>query len=63
LRVGSQIMERSTDVPRELVLIIQALIILFVMVDQLKPFLNRMKAKFGKKASDSSKLNNSNGVA
>ncbi|MGI9875206.1 ABC transporter permease [Vibrio pomeroyi] len=63
LRVGSQIMERSTDVPRELVLIIQALIILFVMVDQLKPFLNRIKVKYGKKASDSSQLTNSNGVA
>jgi simple sugar transport system permease protein len=42
LRVGSQIMERSTDVPREIVLIIQALIILFVMVDSLKPSMNKL---------------------
>ncbi|EHI9241247.1 ABC transporter permease [Vibrio vulnificus] len=46
LRVGSQIMERSTDVPREIVLIIQALIILFVMVEHIKPFAIRLLNKF-----------------
>ncbi|MEC4593825.1 ABC transporter permease [Nitrospirillum amazonense] len=37
LRVGAQAMERATDVPREVVLVIQALIILFVVSDRLAP--------------------------
>ncbi|WP_044560542.1 ABC transporter permease [Azospirillum sp. B4] len=37
LRVGAQAMERTTDVPREVVLVIQALIILFVVSDRLVP--------------------------
>jgi ABC-type uncharacterized transport system permease subunit len=37
LRIGAQAMERSTDVSREMVLVIQALIILFVVTDRLLP--------------------------
>ncbi|MDE1145065.1 MAG: hypothetical protein PW843_00395 [Azospirillaceae bacterium] len=37
LRVGAQAMERTTDVPREMVQVIQALIILFVVSDRLWP--------------------------
>jgi simple sugar transport system permease protein len=37
LRVGAQVMERSTDVSRELVFVIQAFIILFVAANRLKP--------------------------
>jgi simple sugar transport system permease protein len=37
LRTGAQAMERSTDVSREVVLVIQALIILFVVADRLLP--------------------------
>lgn len=41
LRAGAQAMERSTDVPREMVLVIQALVILFVVSDQLLPRLRQ----------------------
>jgi simple sugar transport system permease protein len=37
LRTGAQVMERTTDVPREAVLVIQAFIILFVVSDRLLP--------------------------
>jgi simple sugar transport system permease protein len=37
LRTGAQTMERSTDVSRETVLVIQALIILFVVAERLLP--------------------------
>jgi len=37
LRTGAQAMERSTDVSREMVLVIQALIILFVVAERLLP--------------------------
>lgn len=37
LRVGAQVMERTTDVSREMVLILQALIILFVASDRFGP--------------------------
>ena len=37
LRAGGQAMERGTDVPREMVLVIQALIILFVVSERLWP--------------------------
>ncbi len=39
LRVGAQVMERSTDVTREMVLIIQAFIILFVVAERFGPAL------------------------
>lgn len=41
LRTGALAMERSTDVPREVVLVIQALVILFVVSEQLLPALTR----------------------
>ena len=37
LRTGAQAMERSTDVSREVVLVIQAFMILFVVADRLLP--------------------------
>lgn len=37
LRVGAQVMERNTDVAREMVLIIQALLILLVVADRFLP--------------------------
>jgi ABC-type uncharacterized transport system permease subunit len=37
LRTGAQVMERTTDVSRDVVLVIQALIILFVVAGQLLP--------------------------
>jgi general nucleoside transport system permease protein len=37
LRAGGQAMERSTDVPREMVLVLQALVILFVVSSRLWP--------------------------
>jgi simple sugar transport system permease protein len=37
LRTGAQVMERTTDVPREAVQVIQAFIILFVVSDRLLP--------------------------
>lgn len=49
LRVGAQIMERSSDVSREIVLIIQALIILFVTIDQIKPWLIKLKTRLNHK--------------
>lgn len=39
LRVGAQVMERSSDVTREMVLIIQAFIILFVVAERFGPAL------------------------
>jgi general nucleoside transport system permease protein len=39
LRTGAQIMERSTDMTREVVLIIQAIIILLITAERLWPFL------------------------
>ncbi|MBJ6986788.1 MULTISPECIES: ABC transporter permease [unclassified Devosia] len=39
LRVGAQIMERSTDVTREMVMIIQAFIIIFVVAERFGPAL------------------------
>ena len=39
LRTGAQIMERSSDVTREVVLIIQAIIILLVTAERLLPVL------------------------
>jgi simple sugar transport system permease protein len=41
LRVGAQVMERTTDVSREMVMIIQAFIILFVVSDRLRPVMLR----------------------
>lgn len=41
LRTGALAMERSTDVPREVVLVIQALVILFVVSERLLPALAR----------------------
>ncbi|MNL77456.1 hypothetical protein D3C87_2036430 [compost metagenome] len=37
LRAGAQVMERSTDVSREMVLIVQAIIILLIVSDKLLP--------------------------
>jgi simple sugar transport system permease protein len=39
LRTGAQIMERSSDVPREVVLIIQAIIILLITAERIIPLL------------------------
>lgn len=39
LRTGAQIMERSTDVTREVVLIIQAIIILFITAERILPLI------------------------
>jgi len=39
LRTGAQIMERSSDVTREVVLIIQAIIILMVTAERLLPII------------------------
>ncbi len=39
LRTGAQIMERSTDVTREVVMIIQAIIILFITAERIVPLL------------------------
>jgi general nucleoside transport system permease protein len=39
LRTGAQIMERSSDVPREVVMIIQAIIILLITAERLIPML------------------------
>ena len=39
LRVGAQVMERNSDVTREMVLIIQAFIILFVVAERFGPAL------------------------
>jgi simple sugar transport system permease protein len=39
LRTGAQIMERSSDVTREVVLIIQAIIILFITADRILPMI------------------------
>ncbi|MEE3625392.1 ABC transporter permease [Nitrospirillum sp. BR 11752] len=53
LRVGAQAMERATDVPREVVLVIQALIILFVVSDRLAPLalglMRRVRTSIGGK--------------
>ncbi|MDE1990965.1 MAG: ABC transporter permease [Rhizobiaceae bacterium] len=55
LRVGAQVMERSSDVTREMVLIIQAFIILFVIAERFGPalltgWLRRRSAVRGGKA-------------
>ena len=41
LRTGAQIMERSSDVTREVVMIIQAIIILLITAEQLFPMFQR----------------------
>ena len=46
LRAGGQAMERGTDVPREMVLVIQALIILFVVSERLWPRLAEALARW-----------------
>ena len=43
LRTGAQIMERSSDVTREVVLIIQAIIILLITAERLWPLLQRWR--------------------
>ena len=49
LRTGAQIMERSSDVTREVVLIIQAIIILLITAEQLFPLFQRWwRARRGK---------------
>lgn len=45
LRVGAQIMERSSDVSREMILVVQALIILLVVSERLLPLLRETLAK------------------
>ena len=45
LRTGAQIMERSSDVTREVVLIIQAIIILLITAERLFPALNQWRQK------------------
>jgi simple sugar transport system permease protein len=45
LRTGAQIMERSSDVTREVVLIIQAIIILLVTAERLLPFLKAWRVR------------------
>lgn len=47
LRTGAQIMERSSDVTREVVLIIQAIIILLITAERLWPALQGWNAKRG----------------
>jgi len=39
LRTGAQIMERSSDVTREVVLVIQAIIILFITAERILPMI------------------------
>jgi len=39
LRTGAQIMERSSDVTREVVMIIQAIIILFITAERIVPLI------------------------
>ncbi|MCB0211622.1 MAG: ABC transporter permease [Anaerolineae bacterium] len=41
LRTGAQIMERSSDVTREMVLVIQAIIILFITAERIVPLMQR----------------------
>ncbi len=43
LRTGAQIMERSSDVTREVVLLIQAVIILLITAERLLPFLQKWR--------------------
>jgi simple sugar transport system permease protein len=45
LRTGAQIMERSSDVTREVVLIIQAIIILLITAERLLPALQSLLRK------------------
>ncbi len=45
LRVGAQAMERSTDVSREMILVVQALMILFVVSDRLLPALAGLRRR------------------
>jgi simple sugar transport system permease protein len=45
LRTGAQIMERSSDVTREVVLIIQAIIILLITAERLLPALQKWRAQ------------------
>lgn len=45
LKVGGQIMQQNTDVSRELVLIIQVLMIMMISSKMLAPYLNRIKLK------------------
>lgn len=47
LRVGAQAMERSTDVSREMILVVQALMILFVVSDRLLPAIAALRRRFG----------------
>lgn len=50
LRIGAQVMERSSDVTREMVLIIQAFIILFIVAERFAPtFLVRWLGKWSMK--------------
>jgi len=41
LRAGANIMERSSDVSREMIYVIQALIILFVTADRILPMVQK----------------------
>jgi simple sugar transport system permease protein len=45
LRTGAQIMDRTTDVTREMVLIIQAVIILLITAERLFPFFQSWRAR------------------
>ena len=45
LRVGAQAMERSTDVSREMILVVQALMILFVVSDRLLPAFGALRER------------------
>ena len=45
LEIGGQIMQQNTDVSRELVLIIQVIMIMMISSRILAPYLNRIKLK------------------
>ena len=45
LRAGADVMERTTDVTRELVLVIQAIIILLVTAESFLAFMRRRAAR------------------
>lgn len=53
LRIGADVMERSSDVSRELVLIIQGLIILFITSER-KLKLKKLRSLFGKRVAKES---------
>ncbi|NMC46396.1 MAG: ABC transporter permease [Chloroflexi bacterium] len=56
LRAGANIMERSTDISREMIYIIQALIILFVTAESILPMVQRrMEDQKGQKSAKTKK--------